>query len=105
MTEIIYMTTYLEQHASKPSVFQRNMAEKARFQTRKKLSNYKKNKLKNTTITEEFRIRSVTQKNQPVPYPVSTICTNSLGFGCLQLGTVDIPLPDASIFLMCFHKF
>lgn len=31
MTEIIYMTTYLEQHASKPSIFQRNMAVKARF--------------------------------------------------------------------------
>lgn len=41
MTEIIYMTTYLEQNASKPSIFQRNMTAKARFQTRKKLYNYK----------------------------------------------------------------
>lgn len=40
MIEIIYMTTYLKQHSSKPFIFQRNMAKKARVLTTKEFFNY-----------------------------------------------------------------
>lgn len=40
MIEIIYMTTYLKEHSSKPVIFQRNMAEKARVLTTKEFFNY-----------------------------------------------------------------
>lgn len=77
MIEIIYMTTYLKPNSSKPSMFQRNTAEKARFHTQN-LFNYKnpKNKLSNCT--------RVQNKVQDMEKATSILC--SFHPSCREVG-------------------
>lgn len=51
--KIIYMTTDLEQNSSKPSIFQRNTAEKARFHSTNNFFNYKTQTIQQSHTSSE----------------------------------------------------
>lgn len=86
MIEIIYMTTYLKQNSSKPSIFQRNMSVKARFHSMKNFFNHKKQTRQQSHKSSEKsvvhgKINQYAMQFLPL--------VQSDGFGCMTLGSLD----------------